>query len=144
MSECENYPDEALRGIKKSDIEDGSIKLSAFIFSTVEREKNDGYDECSINWRDDDGAIKEIFNKQNDDGTTKYYAAAHFDKHSIDRFFRSRIVIGQFSYERRKVDGNDYHGNLLIKSDLSKSEKRMIQSALCVLADNDVTYQDNC
>ena len=41
---------------------------------------------------------------------------------------------GSFSYERSSLTHNQFHGNLLVKTDLSKHERATIQQSLVMLA----------
>ncbi len=43
-----------------------------------------------------------------------------------------------FGYERRAIEGNIYHGNLLLLAKEEKPTKKMIRSALAVLAKKEI------
>lgn len=144
-----DYPDELLRGISNNNQEfitaEGYPTQAAFRFDEYNPElRNDGYRELSVNWVDDEGAVEMILNQIN------------VSKHCLQfkggycRFSRSTILIamkhfidnGHLSFERQPIEkdeenevkGNPYHGNILMKKDLSKSAVTNIQVTLAGLA----------
>ena len=132
MSEIENnYPESFFRGVT----EEGKIKLeygraSADIFHFNGQHKNEkGLDEESINWNDDEGALENLKNIK-------------IEKLDILKYERGGIVRiptrklkemknrykDEFFYERKPVEGNDYHGNILL--DLNKIDK-VLKKIIC-------------
>ena len=59
----------------------------------------------------------------------------------IKRVFHSYIEEGTFSYERRIIDGNPYHGNLLVSNTLKKQQRSTISGMLGLLAESNPIYQ---
>ena len=122
----EKYPDFCLKGItnEKHIDECGSISNEAFRWD--ESKNNLGYNESSINWMDNEDVIKITLNQKNADGSFHFKAGvAKLSKSQIDRCINLN-TIERISYERRPVEDNKYHGNLLLKKDLDKSTKNRL------------------
>ena len=65
--------------------------------------------------------------------------AAELDRIEIATKMKAHFLAGRLSYERRPTNNNQYHGNLLVKNDISKPLKRLIKYGLATLA-NDKIY----
>ena len=142
----EEYPDLLIRGISSSDYIDSEGRASAalFQFTDNDSERMDGYIEASINWYDDDEALKLTLEqrKKNDEAAHQFkVGAAILARHRIDNLINSPNAKNAMTYERRAIEGNPYHGNLLMKSNLTKSIKTMLAAsvAMCV---EDIIYRD--
>ena len=142
-----DYPEEFIRGVpKKSDqfiTPEGYPTQAVFLFDDYCKERNDGFQELSINWVDDEGAVEVLLNQIN---TRKgciqfeggYCRLSRLGFHSLSVYFDN----GHISYERKPIEGNPergiqankYHGNLLMKNEISRQAKINIQVALAVMS----------
>lgn len=135
-----DYPDNCIRGLSKgSEITiEGFVPENAFYFSNVQRE--DGWDEQSINWEDDDSVISFTLNQKNENGDIKYVnGVAVISRHSIDRLIDRRAK-GLLRYEREQIDGNHYHGNILLKSGTSKQTRKIIAAGIALAVEEIVPF----
>lgn len=137
---AEGYPPEgAYRGITSSgcftDEEQTIVSIDAFLFSDEHRD--DGAEECSINWIDDDGSLVRLARQTKPDPDDPTRRIPHFQGGACslplsELDFIKRSCAGYFSYERRPVQAEDsddglenpYHGNLLLTTTGSKQAKR--------------------
>lgn len=128
------YPDNCIRGISNKNelAEDGSVSASLFYFSFPERE--DGWKELSINWMDDDVSVEFSMDQKKDDGSIQFKAGlAIIPREEIERLSRSPTLMkGILTYERKILDNNPYHGNLLLHKDVSKSTMKKIAAGLAL------------
>ena len=132
----DKFPEECLRGIPHEDsfIEGGLPTVNLFR-NFERRQREDGYDELSITWRDDDNALNLILSQTKDDGSIQFkYGVAVIKRRDLDNLKNNPQFSGILSYERRKTDGNKYHGNILIVSTASKPKRNMVASALAICA----------
>lgn len=135
-----SYPDSFYRGISKTDFIDafGIPNNQAFQFSDEGR--SDGFYELSINWNDDEESLAILFNQKKGDGEIQFKAGAYEMSFPLLKQITSRYIqLGHFNYERSEVEGNKYHGNLLIKQDLptkadNKSLYSLIRDALILVS----------
>lgn len=111
------YPTEFLRGIPNKDfLEQGIVTAKAFQFDSAEREDN--YDEASINWCDDPGAIELALNQRKPNGKIQFSAGIavlnlNRTKDILSNILQSgNLQPGTFEYERKPLPENKYHGNL--------------------------------
>jgi len=134
------YPDSFFRGIASSNfILNGHILGDAFQFDDAGR--SDNFKELSINWNDSEEALELALTQRKSNGNLQFAGGvAKLDLAHVKMFFHTYIEEGTFSYERRKVDENPYHGNLLISNTLNKQQRSMISGALGLLAESNPTY----
>lgn len=136
------YPKEFLRGISNKDfIQNGYVLASAFQFDDQGRDDNKS--EASINWLDDDGAIDVALKQRKDNGKLQFPAGlAKVDLEQVKLVLVS-FPEDFFSYERAPIDGNQYHGNLLMNSTLNKSFKQLIMNGLALAAGTNIISQND-
>ena len=138
-----NYPQDFFRGISTPDfICNGVVVAAAFQFDKEERE--DGYRELSINWNDDEHSIEVLFNQRRENGKIHFKVGAvkmdlAFTKHVL----KAHIDSQEFAFERREVEGNKYHGNLLIKANVPKSIQQLVTNGLALVARNNIIRNPN-
>ena len=139
------YPNDFWRGISSKDFitENGHLMATAFAFDKDIRE--DGYRELSINWEDDDNALTSLLNQRKPENKKLQFKAGACKISLIDMKVSLRTYLNkdEFSYERREIEGNSYHGNLLIKGSLSKQERSIISTGLALLGDANIVSQTN-
>ena len=135
------FPEEFWRGITNKDfVKDGYVLPSAFQFDNDIRE--DGFKELSINWNDDDEALKKILEQRRENGKPQFsVGAANLNLSRVKQLLSMYIDRKQFSYERKELENNEYHGNLLVLGTLDKQLRLMISNCLAVAADTNITYQ---
>lgn len=132
-----DYPRTCIRGIPNSSyMEDDFPNADLFKQFDENPERTDDFNEISISWEDDDKAIQTIMEQKKNASDQFQFkiGCAIISKYELDRLCRKPQIIGKLSYERREVEGNKYHGNILLKKNVTKSLRNMIASnlALCV------------
>jgi hypothetical protein len=127
------YPEEWLRGISNPSFLDQEGRLLASSFQFDKEQRHDGFCECSINWYDDEEALKLLMNqrKQGDEQTYQFkVGAAILSRSKLDNLINGPNCKGALKYERAQITGNHYHGNLLLKTNLEKQTDTMIRSSI--------------
>jgi hypothetical protein len=130
-----SFPDYCLRGISDPDWidEEDAPTSSLFQFNNVHRV--DGFSEESINWMDDNGSLEELFLQRKEDNTIQFkYGAAVLPRKELDKIKKGKWIKDRLLYERDRIEGNDYHGNILLRKETPKRRKRII----CALLANSV------
>lgn len=140
--EAETFPNFFYRGISSKSFisSDNFPKIDAFCFDKEIRQ--DGFREMSINWDYSEEALSVLFKQTKADGSIQFSAgAAKLDFAFLKQLTMQFVLLGKFSYEKRAVERNDFHGNLLFKpnendSTKTKQEEAMIRNALALIASN--------
>ena len=131
-----------MRGFNTKDCftKEQNIAIGAFQFGNHTDERNDNYHEASINWEDDEGAVKTLLEQKKDDtGELMFkYGYARLPFNLVKMTLKSLMMKDYLNFERKPLDNNPYHGNILIPGDINKQEKSMIQNNLAAIANNDV------
>jgi hypothetical protein len=143
------FPEKLLRGIPDKNFltEERRASANLFHFKEVlgERRQNavvreDGYYEESINWYDNEEAVKYLLAQTREEGGLKYKeGAAVISKEGIDRIRILPEVNHRLSYERNAVEGNSFHGNLLLRRETSKPTMKMIAGAIALCVEEIIT-----
>lgn len=82
---------------------------------------------------DDEYAIDFTFSQTKEDGQPQFkVGVAILPRVELEKVKRRH---GHFDYERAPVEGNRYHGNLLLQDDVRKPVKTMIRSALALASE---------
>ena len=136
------YPDTLLRGLitPSSVTSERYVTAEAFQFQDFRQKRSDNYNELSINWEDSDEAV-DVLLKQKKEGSEDPQFKIGFARMSFSRIkdvLKPHISDKTYSYERKPVDGNPYHGNLLADAKLSKQIVKNIQHSLATIATADV------
>jgi hypothetical protein len=145
------YPNELIRGILNKEYldDEGKPKTKLFLDDFNKRtQREDGFIETSINWKDDELALDMILKQKKTTGEIQFKAGAVIlIRSEIDHI--SRRLNGALSYERIKdpeYPENTYHGNLLLKNGTSKKARSMIAASIVLLCCHDDVidnmYQD--
>lgn len=145
----DEFPNEFIRGISSSNEQfitpEGYPTQAAFKFDDYSKNcRKDDYCELSINWVDDEGAVDVLLNQVNTKKNCLQFCGGYcrFKRQVLKEVFRAYISNKHVSYERRPIEAdpdsgiveNHYHGNILMKNQLSKSAKTNIQVALAAIA----------
>jgi len=132
------YAEKLLRGIpNKTDFldDEGRVRQALFRFSDKPRE-TDGFYDISINWWDNEEALSILMNqRKNDGGEFQFKAgAAVIQLDDLDALIRKPNSSGELFYERQKKPDNDYHGNIVCKTN-SKERQALFRAnlAMCVV-----------
>ena len=135
----DTYPQKMLRGISsKNFILEGVLTEEAFNLDPV---REDGYCEISVTWYDNQEAFDVMMSQKSDrrDEIQFQAGAAELDRVEVATKMKAHFLSENLSYERRPTHTNKYHGNLLVKDNISKQMKRLIKCGLATLA-NDKIY----
>ncbi len=137
------YPSHYWRGIANKDfICDFRLNAAAFQFDDTIRE--DGFKELSINWNDSDEALITVLSQKKANGKLQFsVGAAKLELSKTKQFLSAYIEREEFNYERRPIEGNEYHGNLLVKASIDKRTRALVSHTLALIADTNITYQTN-
>lgn len=152
----EKYPEELYRGVSSiNDItKEGYVMAGAFKFDNYDGDSrgNDGFCELSINWNDDENAIKVLLEQHKPFKEEKQFKAGYckLKRSYIDLMLKQYIDDNRFKYERKPIEAkpeedvhsNPYHGNLLMVNDLDKNAKKNIQHSLATLAGSIIRRDD--
>lgn len=135
------FPECFLRGFNTPDCftKEQNIAIGAFQFGNHTDERNDNYHEASINWEDDEGSVKTLL-EQKKDNTNELmfkYGYARLPLNLVKMTLKSLMSKDYLNFERKPLENNPYHGNILIPGDINKQEKSMIQNNLAAIANND-------
>ncbi len=131
-----DYSDELIRGVPNDAfLEDGLPKSELFKNFDENSEREDDYLELSINWYDNENALQLVHTQKKANGEIQFKSGgAVISRKDLDDLCKKPLVKGKLTYERRIVEGNEYHGNLLLQNDVNKTKRNIIASglALCV------------
>ena len=122
-----DYPNEFIRGVLNDDDMIGEYPdASLFKKFDIVDGRDDGYSELSINWNDCEEALLHILEQRKENGSLQYSSgAAIFSRIELDRLCKKNTLArNNLSYERREVEGNIYHGNLLLRKELTEKKER--------------------
>lgn len=134
-----NFPENFLRGVvvvKHIIPETGGVTFDLFMPDTrTATQRDDGGEEVSINWEDNENVIEFTLNCRNDNGNFLFpNGVVQLKREEIHRINKSPTLNHPLSYERRELDNNPYHGNIIFRQGLSERVKKMIATALAVSA----------
>ena len=135
------FPDDFWRGIpNKGFVSNGHVLPDAFAFDKEERE--DGFRELSINWNDCEESLRIALDQKKDNGKKQFGGGvANLKLSLVELILSEYIKQGLFSYERREIEGNPYHGNLLVASSLEKQRRSLISNGLALAAGTNIVFQ---
>lgn len=136
------YPDTYFRGISNKDfVVENRVVADAFQFDKEARK--DGLKELSINWNDADDALTTMLNQRKSNGKLQFsVGAAKLDLNKTKQTLSAYIKRSEFDYERSPIDGNQFHGNLLIKASIDKKIRQIVSNSLALIADVNIIYQE--
>lgn len=129
------YPDNCIRGIPNDNFITPEGHVISGLFSFQENpERSDGWKELSINWEEDDNALRILFEQRKGTGEIQFkVGGARIPRDEIDRLNKRPMISGFLSYEKQSLEDNPYHGNILIRLGLSKPIESSIKGALAVI-----------
>ena len=127
------YPNTYLRGISNQDqfdFEDNLPTPRLFPFQS-DRVRPDGWIEESVSWLDDNYAIQVTMNQVKEEGGLQFKYGIAMMKSEGLKYIKAQLR-HLFDYERSSLKDNDYHGNLLVHSNIRPMLKKMVSSWLLV------------
>lgn len=133
------FPEHFYRGFGSSDCFTafGYVAAGAFQFKPNTQEpRSDDFIEASINWDDEPLALKTLLSQINSKtGELQFqYGYVRIPMSVLLPMVWDHINNGHFSYERRPLPNNIYHGNLLLHSSFKKAELKTFQDGLAMIA----------
>lgn len=129
-----SFPNNLIKGVPNKDFltSDGSVGAHLFYFDG-RHNRPDGWCEQSINWDDDEHAIRFTLNQVKEDSELQFkMGVVTVARNGIERINGLPSVSGVLSYERRPLEHNNYHGNLLILANVRKDKMRMIAASIAL------------
>jgi hypothetical protein len=136
------YPDKLLKGIPRNCItQEGFPSSEIFHFKRENSpEREDGFIENSINWNDDENALKFTLSQKKKDGSIQFESGvAVILKNELDRLKKLPLFKPFFDYERNSLLDNPYHGNLLLREEISKPTMKAIAGTLATHVEEIIT-----
>jgi len=128
--ETNNCSDNCVRGIRKPEwierVEEREIVTSLAFIPDYNIVRNDRGYETSVNWQDNDRVI-EFTLKQ----PTSQHGAALLPRKAIDEANKLPMSRDCLAYERKILNGNPYHGNIVFLK-CSRSIVKMIAGTLAL------------
>lgn len=122
-------PDNCIRGIPNSNCLEGSVANMTLFEFRRNPDRADGWNEVSINWMDDEHAIDFTLQQKKDEGELRFrVGVAIIPCVDLDKIRKHHTNF--FHYERQTRPNNDYHGNLLLRRDISKTRGTLIRAGL--------------
>ena len=122
-----SYPDNFLRGVSDENWLTGDGEVSAAVFHFELSKVNNGWLEQSIWWEDDDSVVDLMIRQKKEGGAIQFKAGVvrvpRWLVHYINKLPQFNEVL---SYERKRLDENPYHGNLLLKKDTHKIRMKTV------------------
>jgi hypothetical protein len=137
-----NFPDNCIRGIPNDSFlnQDGSVGAHLFHFTGPDRD--DGWIEQSINWEDDNSVIEFTLAQKKADGDVQFKTGVVvIPREEIDRLNYRPTVKGLLSYERQPIQGNPFHGNILLRAGTSKPTMKLIAAGLALAIERVIPHQ---
>ena len=127
-----DLPDSCLRGLRKQDWVDDRFIISAAAFEPDPRTsmlRTDGGKETSVNWEDDSNVERFTLS---DKSTAQFGAARISTVHIVQTSTRTAAVVAPLLCERKRIPGNDYHGNIVYSANLNKRMERLLAASLAL------------
>lgn len=125
------YPDTFLRGLSTDEcLSEGIISSAAFQLHFEPHLLRNGCAASSVGW-EDDSSVVDVMMKQEKDGRPQFKVGlARFQRESIDRLMKSPAFAGVMSYDREPTAENPYHGNLLVSSVATRTQRRLLPGVI--------------
>ena len=138
------YPDELIRGISHESYIDEEGRPLASMFQFDDAGRSDGFLETSINWYDDEHALRLTLEQRKRNDASEYQfkvGVAILSRRQLDSTIHSPNAKGAIDYERQMIEGNPYHGNILLKSNLEKQIRNMMSAAIALMCVERIEYR---
>jgi len=123
----EEYPSEFARGILNSDFLDEDLPNANLFYGFKESSRTDGKTELSINWVDSENAVVILKEQKGKDPEKPHYSCGVglFSTDELKRLcIKNPYCKNALDYERKPIEGNEFHGNLLLIKEANSDIKR--------------------
>lgn len=130
-----DFPEFLLRGLSDSSCLDPENRVSTSLFIFKDCSREDGFNEASITWFDDNEAFNVLWNQTKGGECCELQfrtGVAKLRKDIIDILKKTRNAVGLLDYERAPNENNNFHGNILLKKDIDKKISRTISGSLAM------------
>ena len=137
-----DLPESCLRGVPSSDrvLDNGVVASHNFYF--VGADRSDKRHEMSINWEDDDGALRFTLRQEREGKRQFRMGGVRIERKELDRLNHKPVADGCLSYERAEEPDNLYHGNLLIEGSVPKPRMKQIAAHIANEASRIITLEE--
>lgn len=117
-----SFPDNFLKGLSdKNKLTSDGVGVSASVFYFDPQHVRDGWLEQSINWEDDANAITLMLGQKKEDGEIQFKAGVvRVPRSCVEHINKVPRTKDLLAYERKALNNNPYHGNLLLKENTHK------------------------
>ena len=96
-------------------------------------EEYSGWKETSINWEDDEHALRFTREQKSEKGQPlNPHGVARLSLSAIEHCMANTPILNTFTRERRAIPNNRYHGNLLFDPSLPRQMLRMLAGTLAL------------
>lgn len=127
------YPENFLRGISSKDYVTADGTVTSAVFRFDDRHMKGEWVEQSICWEDDDSVTVLMLSQKKDDDEVQFKAGiARVPRACIGYINNLPASRNLLSYERMSLQGNPYHGNLLLRKDTSKVKRSIIAATIAL------------
>ena len=130
-----DFPDTFIRGIPNNDfIDEESNYPKSDLFKNFEpnADRIDDFLELSINWNDDEGAMIKILEQKKENSSELQFKVwgAILDTNELKNLCKKPLTKDILKYERKEIENNEYHGNILMKNGTAKRKRNEIAAGL--------------
>ncbi len=105
---------------------EGFVSAAAFQFDEKSEHIKDGHMAQSICWEDDESVVSTMFQQKKDDEFQFKVGIARVPRESIDHINRLMPIRELISYDREPLDDNLHHGNLLVNTKSSNTQRKLV------------------
>ena len=131
-------PANCLRGIhntlskNKKQLSVDNLNAGHFIFNPNE-DREDDFDEMSINWWLNDDVVIFTLDQKNAKGRYKFkHGAALLGVEEINNIRGWVKLFDDIRLEREEIDGNAYHGNILVRKNVPGNRRNLFGSLMAI------------
>ncbi len=128
------YPEHFLRGIINDQfLVSGLPAGNLFSFQHTRPEREDNFKECSVTWRDNSKSVELLLREKTEKKEPTYKVGIGvFSTDELNRMKRKSHCREVLMFERRDINGNPYHGNILIHGSVDKKLSNEIASSIAL------------
>jgi len=140
------YPANCIRGIWDSTYldENGRPKSHLFHFA-LQAPRGDGWIAQSINWEDDAAVVDYTLKQKKQPCQLQYKAGvAIIPRGQIDILRTLENIKDILDYERKPIPGNQHHGNILLRSGVSKLRMKNIAACIAEVVSQVIPQKYKC
>ena len=129
-----DFPINRIRGLREASYFNSfnnSINVKGYLPDTRTKEKREdkGF-ETSINWEDNQNVAKFTIEFKENSKLCYPLGIVRLERNELDRIISNPGTKDMISYEREKLENNEFHGNIVFRGDLPQNMQSMIASTL--------------